>query len=168
MRIDRTPVAVMLLLAVVAAAQFRHYYPQLPETIAVHFGRSGQANGWCGRACFFILYGAIEGVVALGGIASAFLRERMPTSFLNIPNKDHWLSPERHEESLVFFWTQTLWIEVMTLAFLIGIAELVFRANLAAGPPSLPGQFPLILIVFAAGVVWQSVRIVRRFSRPGT
>lgn len=166
MKVDRTPVTVMLLLAVVAAAQLLYYYPKLPATIAVHFGTSGQANGWSGKASFFTIYAAIEAAIALAGIALAFLGERIPTSFLNMPNRDYWLAPERREESLGFFWTQTIWIEAITLAFLVAIAELVFRANIGDGEPRLSNDFTVIIVVFVAAVVWQSIRILRRFSRP--
>jgi uncharacterized membrane protein len=165
MKVDRTPLTVMLLLAAVAAAQLVHYYPKLPDTVATHFGPSGQADGWSGKAVFFLTYAAIEAAIAIAGFAMAFFGDRIPDSFLSMPNRDHWLSPERREKSLTFFWTQTVWIEVMTLAFLIVVAEFVFRANLTPGAPRLSGDFAALLIAFAVGVVWQSVRIVRRFTR---
>jgi len=164
-KVDRTPVTVLLLLAVVAAGQLLHYYPKLPETIAVHFAASGQANGWAGKAGFFPIFAVIEAAIVLLGLAAAFLGERMPASFLNMPNRDYWLSPERREESLTFFWTQATWIEAATLAFLIVIAEFMFRANLAGGAPTLTRDFLLVLVVFVAGILWLSFRIVRRFSR---
>jgi uncharacterized membrane protein len=167
MKVDRTPLTVLLILAAVAAGQLLHYYPRLPETIAVHFGASGRADGWAGKTGFFPIYAAIEAAIVLAGLAVAFLGERMPASFLNMPNRDYWLSPERRDESLAFFWTQAIWIEVATLAFLIVVAEFVFRANLAGGAPTLTRDFLLVLIVFVAGVLWLSFRIVRRFSRPG-
>ena len=166
MKLDRTPVTVMLLLAAVAAAQLLHYYTRLPETIAVHFGPSGQADGWSGKATFFTVFAVIEAAIALGGLAMARFGERIPPALLNIPNRDHWLSEDRRAESLSFFWTQTVWIEVMTLAFLIAVAEFVFRANLAGGPPRLPVDFSIVLIAFILGVAYQSIRIVRKFSRP--
>lgn len=167
MKVDRTPLTVLLLLAVVAAGQLFHYYPKLPETIAVHFGSAGRANGWAGKVGFFPIYAAIEAAIVLAGLAAALFADRMPTSFLNMPNRDYWLSHERRAESLTFFWTQTIWIEAITLAFLIVVAEFVFRANLAGGAPRLARDFALVLVAFVAGVVWQSVRIVRRFSSPG-
>lgn len=167
MKVDRTPLTVLLLLAVVAAGQLLHYYPKLPETIAVHFGGSGQANGWSPKAGFFFIYAAVEAAIVVAGLAIAFFGERMPTSFLNVPHRDYWLSPERRTESLSFVWTQTLWIEAITLAFLIVVAEFVFRANLAGGAPIITRDFVLVIIVFVAAVVWQSAHIVRRFSRPG-
>lgn len=165
MKVDKTPLTVLLLLAAVASGQLLHYYPKLPETIVVHFGSSGQANGWSGKAGFFTIYGAIEAAIVLAGILLALFAERMPATFLNMPNRDYWLSPERREESLAFFWTQTIWIEAMALAFLIAVAEFVFRANLAAGAPTLTRDFVVVLVVFVAAVLWQSFRIVRRFLR---
>ena len=105
--------------------------------------------------------------ILLAGLAAALLGERMPTSILNMPNRDYWLSPERRSASLAFFWTQAVWIEATTLAFLIVVAQFVFRANLAEGAPTLTRDFLLVLAAFVAGVVWQSFQIVRRFSRRG-
>lgn len=166
MKVDRTPLTVLFLLAAVAAGQLFHYYPRLPETIAVHFAASGQVNGWAGKAAFSATYAAIEAAIVLVGLGAALLGERMPTSFLNMPNREYWLAPERRAESLGFFWTQAAWMEVATLAFLIVVAEFVFRANLTEGPPTLTRDFSLVLVVFIAGVVWLSVRIFRRFSLP--
>jgi uncharacterized membrane protein len=165
-KVDRTPVTVLLLLAAVAAGQLLHYYPKLPETIAVHFSTSGHANGWAGKATFFPIFAAIEAMIVVAGIVVARLGERMPASFLNMPNRDYWLSPEHREESLAFFWTQAAWIEVATLAFLVAVAQFVFHSNLAGGAPTLARDFVLVLIAFVAAVVWLSVRIALRFRRP--
>jgi uncharacterized membrane protein len=164
-KVDRTPVTVLLLLVVAAAGQLLHYYPKLPETIAVHFGASGAPNGWSGKAIFFLIYAAIEAAMVLIGLAMIFFGDRAPGSFLNLPDRDYWLATERREESLTFFWTRTVWIEVTTLAFLIVVAEFIFRANLTGGAPKLAGDFGLIIVVFVAAVTWQSFRIIRRFSR---
>jgi uncharacterized membrane protein len=164
-KVDRAPLTVLLILVAVAAGQLLHYYPRLPETIAVHFGPSGQADGWSAKTVFFPIYAAIEAAIVLAGLAMAFLGEKVPPSLLNMPNRDYWLSSERRSASLSFFWTQATWIEAATLAFLIVVAEFVFRANLAAGAPTLARDFVVVLVAFVAVVVWQSVRIVRRFAR---
>jgi uncharacterized membrane protein len=167
-KVDRTPLTLLLLLVVVGAGQLLHYYPRLPETVAVHFGVSGAPNGWSGKTPFVLTYAAIEAAMALAALAMAFFGERLPVSFLNMPNRDYWLAQERRGESLAFFWTRTVWIEVTTLAFLIVVAEFVFRANLAGGGQRLTGDFALVIIAFVVAVIWQSVEIVRRFSRRTT
>ena len=38
-----------LVLLALGMAQLTVYYPQLPETMSVHFNRDGLANGWSSR-----------------------------------------------------------------------------------------------------------------------
>jgi uncharacterized membrane protein len=165
-KVDRSPLTLLLLLLVMAASQLLHYYPKLPEMVAVHFGASGAPNGWSGKTAFFVTYAVVEAAMAIAATAMVFFGERLPVSFLNMPNRDYWLAQERRGESLGFLWTRTIWIEVTTLAFLIVVAQFIFRANLAGGGPRLTGDFALVIIAFVAAVIWQSVDLIRRFSRP--
>ncbi len=167
MKLNRTPMTVLLLLAAVAAIQMTHYYPLLPERLAVHFGASGEANGWSSKGEFMVLFGAMEAFFVLFGLAFAFMLDRIPLALINIPNKHYWFSPERQEESRAFLRDQILWIETATLAFLVALAQLLFRENLGSALPRLPGSFWYVMIAFVAAVLWFSVRIIRRFSRPG-
>ena len=164
MKLDRTPMTVLLLLAVVAAFQFVHYYPKLPETIAVHFGAGGEANGWNPRLTFMITYGIIEAIIILIAIAAAFLIEKTPTSMINLPNRDYWFSKERRQKTIEALSSQVIWFEVVTLAFMIAVAQMIFMVNLRAGPPVLPSDLWVILGAFIAAIVWMSVRLVRRYA----
>jgi len=166
MRLNRTPMTVLLLLAAVAAIQMTHYYPLLPERLAVHFGAAGEANGWSSKGEFIVLFGAMEAFIVLFGWAFAILLDRIPMALLNIPNKDYWFSPERQEESWEFLRNQILWMETATLGFLVALAQLIFKENLGSAPPRLPDSFWYVLVAFVAVVLWFSARIIMRFRRP--
>jgi len=167
MRPDRTPTTVLLLLAAVAAAQMVHYYPLLPDSIAVHFGSSGEPNGWSDKAEFVVTYGATELFILLLGVVSGFLLRKTPPGLVNIPNRDYWLAPERREETVAFLSNQVVWIEAGTLAFLIAIAQLVFKENLGDAPPRLSGDFWYVLAAFVGATVWFCVKIILRFRTHG-
>jgi hypothetical protein len=86
---------VLLLLAAVAAIQMTHYYPLLPERLAVHFGSSGEPDGWSSKGEFMVLFGAMEAFFVLFGVAFAILLDRVPLALINIPHKHYWFSPEK-------------------------------------------------------------------------
>jgi hypothetical protein len=113
-----------------------------------------------------VLFGAMEAFFLLFGVAFATMLDRIPLALLNIPHKDYWFSPERQEESRAFLRNQILWIETATLGFLVALAQIIFKENLGSALPRLPGGFWYVLIAFVAAVLWFSVRIIRRFSRP--
>jgi len=156
---------VLLLLAAVAAIQMAHYYPLLPERLAVHFGASGEANGWSSKGEFMVLFGAMEAFFVLFGVAFAVMLDRIPLALLNIPHKDYWFSPERQEESRAFLRNQILWIETATLGFFVAIAQIIFMENLGDVPPRLSGNFWYVLVAFVAAVLWFALRIILRFLR---
>lgn len=166
MRLDRAPITVLLLLAAVAAIQMTHYYPLLPERLAVHFGSSGEPDGWSSKGEFMVLFGAMEAFFVLFGVGLALALDRIPVVLINVRHKDYWFSPERREESLEFLKNQILWMEAATLGFFVAMAQLIFRGNLGDAPPRLPGNFWYVLIAFVAAILWFSLRIVLRFCSP--
>ena len=166
MRLDRAPLTVILLLAAVAAIQMTHYYPLLPERLAVHFGSSGEPDGWSSKGEFMVLFGAMEAFFVLFGVGMALALDRIPVALINVRHKDYWFSPEKREESLEFMKNQILWIEAATLGSFVAIAQLIFRGNLGDAPPRLLGNFWYVLIAFVATILWFSLRIVLRFRSP--
>ncbi len=165
-KIDRTALLVLLLLVAVAAIQFLHYYPRLPDTIATHFGSGGQANAWTGKGGFIASYALIEALFVAMAFGALFLLERVPVSMINLPKKDFWFSPERKRETLRYIASQMVWFNVVTLAFLIAVAQIIFNVNMGEGPPALPHDFFIVLVMFVGVIVWMSVRLAVRFSRP--
>jgi uncharacterized membrane protein len=166
MRLDRAPITVLLLLAAVAAIQMTHYYPLLPETLAVHFGPSGEADGWSSKGEFMVLFGAMEAFFVLFGVGLALVLDRIPVALINVRHKDYWFSPEKREESLEFLKNQILWMEAATLGFFVAIAQFIFSGNLGDATSRLPGDFWYVLVAFIAVILWFSLRIVLRFRSP--
>jgi uncharacterized membrane protein len=170
MSLRRAPVTVMLGLVAIAIAQFAHYYPILPDRIAAHFGAGGNADGWNDTRAFMITYGIIEAMIVVMSLFVAGLIERAPSSAVNIPNREYWLAGDRRRGTIDYITEQFLWLECLTLAFLVAVAQIIFKLNLRGAVPSLPRDFWVTLIAFVAGIGWVCLRIVRRFGGkpPGT
>lgn len=165
MGLKRAPVTAMLALVAIAIAQFAHYYHILPDRIAVHFGVGGGADGWSDTRVFMLTYGTVEAVIVVMALLMARILERVPSSAVNIPNRDYWLAGERRCATLNYITEQFLWLECLTLAFLVAIAQIIFKVNLRGAAPSLPQDFWVTLVAFILGIGWVCVRIVRRFGR---
>lgn len=166
MRFDRTPVTVLFVLAALAAIQLIHYYPRLPATLAVHFGPSGHPNGWQGKLVFHLFYGGIEAMFVALGLLTVTLGHRFSVKYSNLPNKAYWFTEERKSESTRSLVDFILWYDNLTLAFLIAIAEITFRANLGDGPLTLPRITWAVILAFSAAIVFVTVRLYQRFSVP--
>ena len=163
MRAGRVILAVLLAAAVL---QILYYYPQLPSTVASHFGSGGRPNGWSTKEGFFGIY---LGVLALflltfGGLPVLF--RRISPVWINLPNKDYWLAPERRDYTVTTLRSEMLWFGNATIAFMIAVFELAIRANLVESPRlSEPAMWFLLAGYLVYTVLWL-VQFYRRFARP--
>ncbi|HXJ37342.1 MAG TPA: DUF1648 domain-containing protein [Candidatus Eisenbacteria bacterium] len=118
----------------------------LPERVASHFDGAGRPNGWMARDAFVttnVTMFALLVVVFVG--MPAFLR-RVPVRFVNLPNKDYWLAPERREASVERIGEWLSWLGVATALVLALAEELALRANLHGG-----GQMTSMPLVVGLG-----------------
>jgi len=157
---------VLLILLIGSALQLRHYYPIVPDPLATHFGVGMQADSWSAKQSFFTSYALIEIGMLIILLVPVFLQKRIPTSMINMPNREYWFAPQRSEKTWVKVSTFALWMAAVTLAFLIAVAEVMFRANLAnPTAPRLGVSFAWVvggfIVVMLAGTLW----FYRQFSR---
>src|SRR5258708_5863669 len=118
--------------------------PQLPESVATHFGAGGPPNGLMSRAQplrFTLVMGTALPAFVLG--VFAFMRNR-PGRMLNIPHKDHWLAPERREATFDFVQSCGYWLAGLLVAFLAGLHHSILAAN---------SRFPVALSMADFGTV---------------
>ena len=65
----------------------------------------------------------------------------MPVSLINMPHRDYWLAPPRREASLQRLGAWMAWLAVVVTALLVGVNELVLRANLTRAPLNTGSSF---------------------------
>ncbi len=139
--------------------------PQLPESVATHFGAGGKPNGWMTRAQhlrFTLAMGTALPAFILG--VFAFMRRR-PDRMLNIPNRDHWLAPDRREATFDFVQRCGYWLAGLLIAFLAGLHHSILAANSRSPVALSPADFLTVTGVFLAALVVWIVLLCRRFSR---
>lgn len=140
--------------------------PELPAEVAIHFGLSGEPDGYGSRG---ILVGAMlgTGVLMLGLFAGlARWLPRMPDSLINLPHKGYWLAPERRAETLAEMGGSLLWIGAFTQVFLARIFWETIRFNLTGPTPEGGLSIGPALIVYFALVAFLTARLFWRFRRP--
>ena len=135
----------------------------LPDTVATHFGRGNQANGWMSREgyLFFILSFMI-GISTLVSFVVGSLPRKFP-QWTNVPNRDYWLSTERREESLRYLNAHGKRLGCLIVMMMLGMHYTILLAN-HMRPPALPlPTFTAILLGFSVALIWWIVRLYRRF-----
>ncbi len=158
--------SILWLLVAVSCAHIAYYYPLLPERVASHFGPNGIADGYMHKSEFATFYVVLVIIVAaiLTGIGE--LVRHTPDDLINLPNKEYWLAPERHDATIARINAQMASFGVATMALLLAIMHLAIVANLGeARPPQLSQLFYPFFLVYIAYVIYWTVEMMRGFSR---
>jgi hypothetical protein len=137
----------------------------LPARVASHFGASGIANGFMARETYLAFTIALVVVPpALVSLILALSLKYFP-QFLNLPNRDYWLAPERRDETAAYLTAHTAWLAALLSVFAFAIHLLVVRANENAPARLETVPFLAVLVTFSMLMVVWIAALARRFRR---
>ncbi len=167
MKSYRNPAIVLLLLYACFLSVWASSGSHLPERVASHFNASGEPDGWMSRSqnqSFMLIFGLLFPwfVVAL-----CFAIRFVPTSLINIPHRDHWLTPERRPETFNYLLRHSLWFASLAVGFVTGIEYLITQANLQKPPHLSTAGILGLLGCFVAGTAIWTVIMLWHFRRSG-
>jgi hypothetical protein len=143
-----------LALAACFVELFWAYY-QLPERVRAHFPSWFHLSGEGPRWIFVAISGLIPVLIALAVLISIRLVKREPERFLQIPNRDYWLSAGRREQTV-----DSIVARIYLLGAIKFVADAILiyaavRANLA-GTSELD---PTLLFSLAAGFIMAKIAL---------
>jgi uncharacterized membrane protein len=161
------PALAVFALGPIAAILHEHAWAaRLPERVATHFGVDGLPNGWMSRDDATTTYLAV--VIGLNVLffLIAISLGALPSSMVNIPNRDYWLAPERRDETVRRMAVRLAVFGVALSAFLIFVFQMSFQAA-AEAHPSLPMStlLPAMGVFFVFVVAWVGALVVG-FRKP--
>lgn len=162
----KLPLYIVLFLFGLAIAQTIYFYPLLPNVVGSHFDVTGKVNGNSPKLTYFILYFVSLAITSSFTLVLPLIIKYLPTSMINLPHREYWLSGDRKEETLSFFYVHMSWFGVATMLLLIAIFHLTFIANLSPIQNlSLPMPWALFGAFFLF-MIWWVVVLLRRFPAP--
>lgn len=160
--------ALWLTLAIVALLTIRiaSVWSELPDSMASHFGASGQPDAFMSKAGFFIFMALIGGGTVLILFVTPSFLFRLPKRLINLPNPDYWLAnDERRTEGLRRMSWFLGWMGMGTAALIAASTELVLRANLyRRGLEN--GPFFVILVLYFVFVIGGLILQFRALAVP--
>jgi uncharacterized membrane protein len=152
---------VTIFLVFAIALQIAHYYPLVPDRVASHFDASGRPNGWSPRGVFFGFYVLTVVITLCIFEVSPHLLKRVPSSWISLPKREFWLSPERRERTLELIGSQMHMFGIATIMFMACTFQLAIQANLPDGRGfnvalmwTLLGVYVLVTIVWTARFIY--------------
>lgn len=162
----KLPLYIVLFLFGLAIAQSFYFYPLLPDTVGSHFDAVGKVNGTSSKLGYFIVYFVSLAITSSFTLVLPLVFKYLPTSVINLPHREYWLSGDRREESLQFLNVHFSWFGVATMLLMVIVFHLTFIANLSPIKNiSAPAPWAL-LVAFALFTIWWTVVLLKRFPNP--
>ena len=175
-----TPARIVLIVLLAAVCvQMAYFYPQIAHavaaaqtvpgaragTMASHFDAAGVPNGQQTIAQFFITYAAIVVLNAALFFGVPVLLRYVPAEFINLPNRDYWLAPERRAQTMARLNDRFNWLGVATVALILIIMQSVLAANLSGDPRLIGYTVWIPLVAYVAFSIFWIVRLFASFAR---
>lgn len=164
----RLPWLVFLAIVVVLSISWWRSYDPMPERMASHFNAAGVPNGWMPKNQFLLVNVMVVLAAAFSGFYPARMIATLPSSKINLPNKEYWLSPAHSQETIAYFAQWFAWFGCALLLLLMLVMQLVIAANRSPTPTLPVGPVLTLVSGFLLFVMGASVGMVRRFSKTGT
>jgi uncharacterized membrane protein len=161
----RLPKLVFGVMVIYAAIHFFSYYSQLPAVVASHFDVHGAANGWQTKEAFFVVFAGVTILAAILVFVLPALIAIVPRQFVNLPNKDYWLSPERVATSHQFLSTWFAWYGCAVYGVIFVAFDYAVKSNLGLEARPDPALLWYGLGAFGAFTLGWIVRLGLRFAR---
>jgi hypothetical protein len=139
----------------------------MPPVVASHFGPSGAPDGFMPRAAWMVVHGLLLAFPTFLALAVPSIVLRTPVEYVNLPNKDHWLSAEHRDETHELLRGRFAVFGTGILAFLMLVLHLVSEANAARGPLDNTVFLLGLGAFFPFTIVWVTA-LLRRFGRVNT
>ena len=159
------PLIVLVVLCIGFLGYMQSSVVRLPERVATHFGIDGTPNGWMSRDKYLLFMTGIGVGLPLFFAVLGFVNKFIPTRFVNFPNRNYWLSPERKQESCLFISRQMIWFGCIMVLFFAGIQYSIVKAN-QSSPVKMPGElFWSFLIGFLVVMALWTIAFLLRFSK---
>lgn len=105
------------------------FWPQLPDKVASHFDSAGQPDGWMSKTNFVAMTLLIQFGLAAIMLGIGWLIRVLPSSMINIPNKEYWLAEERRDQTLNDSAAMMAWIAAGTAVCMMVVFYFSFDAN---------------------------------------
>ena len=146
-----TLLALAIVTLVLGLAHIAYYYPKLPDEVAIHFNGRGEADGFGSKQFHsWMMAGLQMGLLAMF-IGLGFLITALPSSLINIPNREYWLSEEHKPKTIETFKSGLMIMGIGTQVFLVGINHITTLHNL--GHQAMIWFWPVITCCCCATIV---------------
>jgi uncharacterized membrane protein len=138
----------------------------LPESVASHFGRHGEPNGWSGKDIHFLVLQGLFIFLFLMFYYMPDLILKTPVRWVNIPHRGYWLRPENRTMFRKKISEAMYEMGFFLFLFFGFLVYLTMKANLSSPVILDERTFMTVFCFYLASVVVWLVKFYRSFRIP--
>jgi uncharacterized membrane protein len=138
-------------------------YVMLPDKVAIHFGRGGHADSWADKEINFLIFLGMEILMFLIFWYSPALVMKIPTKWVNLPNKSFWLTEENKSHAKIKLESLMPEFGMAMFVFFFLISILTLDANLSKPVKLNEPLFLTFLIIFLIYTVYWCIKFYKSF-----
>lgn len=141
-------------------------WAQLPDRIATHFGKGGNANGWGDKDSNMLIMQGLYVFFLLMFLGIPKLIGNTADRYMNLPNKAYWLKPENRKKAREITTQFMHEMGIYLFLFFAVIGQMTFEANMNPPPRINESHFFTALILFFVMIFAWMIRLFRAFRVP--
>ena len=140
----------------------------LPDMVAASFNADGVARGLMAKADYRNLILGTAIVIGISHAAIFGFISKLPTSVINMPNRDYWLSEAHRESTMQYFAKFGISLSTVVVLMIAGLHWCVLMAHhgsSAAIPPVMPNN--ILWAIMGSGIaaiVLMFILLIARFK----
>jgi uncharacterized membrane protein len=125
------PKRILIAVGLLGIAQSLYFYTKLPDKVAIHFGSSGIPNNWVSNETNLVIGVCLHALLLSFFLVIPFLINKLPIRFVNLPNKEYWLSKERADTTVSLIGGFLYILGIAFIIFFIILGYFTFHANMS-------------------------------------
>jgi uncharacterized membrane protein len=137
----------------------------LPERFATSFNFAGEPECWMDRASYMMFVSGMGSLGILAFVILGFISRFMPDKWVNIPQREYWLAPERRAQTMGYIFRQMLWFACLMCCLFIAVHFSTVHVNKPAQPHLPTVEFLAIIGCFLAGTLIWTMTFISHFKR---
>ncbi len=148
------------------AAAWGLAWARFPARVPVHFGAGGEVDRYADRGSALVGFAVLGVVLTALFVVLACAGSRVPTTWLNLPHRDHWLAtPERERQVRAMMAVDLAALGAATLVLLAALLTATAVVSTDTDP-RLGAPVAILVAVWLVLVLGYAVWCHRRRYRP--
>ena len=138
------------------------YYFYFPNNVAIHFDSNGIPDSWTNKNINFLIEAFIYLLITGIFFSIPLIIKNTPSKFVNIPNKQYWLAPERKTYTSEMISNTLCWVGVGLNFFFIILGFIVLKTNMLR---NVVLDNSIVYILLLALTVYMSIWLIKLYIR---